>query len=375
MEKTVQPFEEERKQTDESLTVERGKTDESLQSGRGDVQGNTDQTISKSRNVADQDRIQRRNALDLKKVAVDGINHAPEDEAIEKERTNMDTLLQRERSEKEKLLDKALHQERKDTDKNLDHERLKTDSEVEKSAELLSAESAAHAETKSALNSHEEFLAIVSHDLKNPIGAIVSSAEILLDSDSASEISETSKTLIELIKRNAEISLRLISDILDMERIVEGKLQLQLSKNRIDDLIRESAESYAHVASAKKILLTTLPSNCSDYVLFDKDRIGQVLSNLIGNALKFTPSGGAVAIEAQDAEKEIIISVSDTGPGIPADQTDRIFERFAQTGRKQHGGLGLGLFISKKLIESHQGKLWVTSQVGLGSTFWFTLPK
>jgi signal transduction histidine kinase len=297
-----------------------------------------------------------------------------EDKAIENERSNMDTALRYERSEKERLMKKVFSQEREATDKNLMGERVKTDLHVERSAELLTLERAAHVEAKSALTTREEFVAIVSHDLRNPIGAILSSAEILLEEASIVGISSDAKSLIELIKRNAETSLQLISDILDMERIVEGKIQLQLTKNRIDDLIIESAEGFAHAASAKKILLKTVLLNNSNTVMCDKDRVAQILSNLIGNALKFTPTGGSVTIEAHETKNEVTISVRDTGPGIPDDQKSRIFERYAQIGNKQRGGLGLGLYISKTLVESHLGKLWVASVPGAGSTFWFTLP-
>lgn len=388
MEKTQQKFKKERKQTDDSLTLERGKTDESFSSVRGEAHDNTDEIVSKDRITADQDRLQRRSVADLKwdtaEVGSKNISESAdqalvnqrksEDKAIEKERLNMDTALQYERGEKERLMKKVVSQEREATDKNLMGERVKTDLYVEQSAELLTLEQAAHVETKSALTTREEFVAIVSHDLRNPIGAILSSAEILLEEDSIVGISSDAKSLIELIKRNAETSLQLISDILDMERIVEGKIQLQLTKNRIFDLIKESAESFAHAASAKKILLKTVLLNNSNTVMCDKDRIAQILSNLIGNALKFTPTGGSVTIEAHETKNEVTISVRDTGPGIPDDQKSRIFERYAQIGNMQRGGLGLGLYISKTLVESHLGKLWVTSVPGAGSTFWFTLP-
>ena len=258
--------------------------------------------------------------------------------------------------------------------KNLSVERVKADQEAERSAYLLNTEQAAHVETRSVLTTREEFVAIVSHDLRNPIGAILSSAEILLDDASVFQVSEEAKNLIELVRRNAQSSLRLISDILDMERISEGKLQLQLEKNKIDEIINESAESFSHIVSDKRILFKTSTLNINHEILCDKDRVAQILSNLIGNAIKFTPAGGSVTVEARQTGEDVTISICDTGPGIPHNQKNRIFERFAQIGDKQRSGLGLGLYISKTLVESHLGKIWVTSKPGAGSTFYFTLP-
>ncbi len=107
----------------------------------------------------------------------------------------------------------------------------------------------------------------------------------------------------------------------------------------------------------------------------DRDRVAQILSNLIGNALKFTPEGSSITVATEESSVEIKVSISDTGPGIPEDQKNHIFERFAQIGNKNRTGLGLGLYISKTLVESHGGTIWVTSAVGKGSTFYFTLPK
>ena len=379
MQKSTEPFKKERQQTDDSLTQERGKADESLQEGRADLQSSTDQIVSTNRDAADQDKILRRNTADQKINSAQSHHEAlvtqrqSEDKALEIERSKMDAALEIERGEKDKLMDKVLN-EREKTNKHLSDERRKTDTEVKQSANLLSEEAAAHAKTKSALNTREEFLAIVSHDLRNPIGAILSATELLLDSHLAIEVNDATKKLIDLIRRNATSSLGLVSDILDMERIIEGKLKLERAKNRIDDLINHSVESFGHSASAKKIFLKAVPTNSSTEFSFDKQRVEQILSNLIGNALKFTPANGTITVEAQESKNEVTVSVSDTGRGIPEDQKTRIFERFTQSGNKQSAGLGLGLFISRTLVESHGGKLWVTSKEGSGSTFWFTLP-
>lgn len=381
--KKKQPFQNERKQTDDSLNLERVKVDESFNKRHGNTNGKTDDVVSKDRDNADQNKLQRRNYADLKRetrnVCVETESaienqRKSEDKDLEIERLSMDKALEKERKENERLVNNLVTQERNATDKNLLDERTKTDTETERSIGLLSGEQEAHLKTKSALTTREEFVAIVSHDLRNPIGAILSSTQILLEDYSNEGMTDDVKGLIKLIKRNAETSLRLIGDILDMERITEGKLQLELTKNRIEDLIKDSIESHSHLASSKNISLKTSSLNSNNSILFDKDRVSQILSNLIGNALKYTPAGGVVSVDAQEEKNEMVISVHDTGPGIPDDQKKRIFERFAQIKNKDRAGLGLGLYISKTLVESHSGKIWVTSKPGSGSTFSFTLP-
>jgi signal transduction histidine kinase len=390
MKKSIQPFSSERKQTDDSLIVERGKTDESFDTYKGKAETETDEAVSRNRLEADKARAQRRSVVDDRRDSSDSdtisnenlitsdqnlqMERLSEDSAIKKERSKNDLAIERERGIKERILSELVSLEREATDKNLLDERAKTDTAAVHSAELLTIEHEAHLDTKSALTTREEFIAIVSHDLRNPIGAILSFAEMLSD-DVTINKGDDAKQFIEIIKRNAQTSLRLISDILDMERITEGKIQLQVALHRLEDVIKESIESNVHIASAKRIQLEALPSTLSRSFQFDRDRIAQVLSNIIGNALKFTPEGGTIVVKAEESETEVNVSISDSGPGIPETQKKRIFERFAQLHNKDRRGLGLGLYISKTLVESHGGKLSVTSVPGKGSTFFFTLPK
>ncbi len=384
MENLTQPFENERKQTDNSLNVERGKTDESFETYKDKAESKTDKIISENRVEADDARTTRRSKTDLKREntssAVVGQKNLQderqlEDSAIKTERLKNDLAIEHERTEKEKLLSKLVILERETTDKNLFKERKKADIERVRSAEIFNHEYKSHLETKSALTTREEFVAIVSHDLRNPISAILSFSEIISEDSSMSGISDDVKQWIEIIKRNAEISLRLISDILDMERIEGGKLHVQLAPHNISDVISESVESYHNVAASKNVTLTAEHAKIDGDVACDKDRVAQILSNLIGNALKFTPDGGAITVKTEQAESEIKISIIDTGPGIPDKQKNLIFDRFAQLGNKDRRGLGLGLYISKTLVESHNGKIWVISEPGHGSTFCFTLPR
>ena len=387
-------LEAERQKTDDSLTAERDKTNESLTESIEKTERQTDKTVHAERIKADQTTLSSRTEADSHRdIERDALGNDGKDErkndderllderrradgAVERERARVDVAIDRERDQKNAIESRLLDQEREQTDKNLLVERTRTDSEVHLASNLLSDEIAEHSKTKISLTTRDEFLAIVSHDLRNPIGAISICTDMLLQDSSYKKMERSQiKHWIELIKRNADASLRLIYDILDMESIAEGKLELKLKQQCIGQIIRESMQSFVQTASAKSVLLRAMPSNISGGVVCDHDRIMQVFSNLIGNALKFTPEGGSILLQAKLSKTEVEVSVRDTGPGIPDDKKEYIFDRFAQLGSKDRTGLGLGLYISKMLIEAHQGRLWVQSKVGEGSTFSFAIPR
>ncbi len=383
----------ERGKTDSSLVSERGKTDDSFAKHRKKTESDTDKQIEAGRQDADDVRAQARKSADAKTaLGKSGLNQnnqiqtsieiltektlqtqrIRDDEAVDFERTLMDAALIRERESKEKEANKFFKQEREETDKNLSRERSHTDSEVLRTSDLLSNEMISHKATKAELTSRDEFLAIVSHDLRNPIGAILSYSDLLLEDGNLS--GDDAKKWAQVIKRNAENSLRLISDILDMERFAEGKLQLNFAPTNIDKLINETVESFKYTAAEKNISLRSVPSGAIRLINFDQDRIAQALANLLGNAIKFTPENGLITVAAHESADNLKVSVSDNGVGIPAGQQNRIFERFAQLENKNRVGLGLGLYISKMLIEAHQGNLVVDSEIGKGTIFTFTIP-
>lgn len=358
--KTPPPLKAERKKTDQSLIAERDKTDESLVGAIGNAENRTDTLVKKSRTESDQTTSSSRKEAD----------------AIEGARSRVDAAIDQERTLKNALVSDLLEGEREQTDEDLGAERSQTDLMVSHASNRLSDEVAQHSKTKVTLTTRDEFLAIVSHDLKNPIGTISSCAHLLLDDAALRKLgSEKVIHWIEVIERNAGAALRLIEDLLDMERVAEGKLHLKMESCSIDEIIRDSIESFVQVAAGKDVNLRALPSKVSTQAICDRDRIMQVLANLIGNALKFTSAGGSVVLSKNLTEAEVKVSVSDTGPGIPEERKGRIFERFAQLGSKDRRGLGLGLYISKMLIEAHKGRLWVQSKVGKGSTFYFVIPK
>ncbi len=239
---------------------------------------------------------------------------------------------------------------------------------------LLDKEIASHLKTKELLSLLEGFLAIVSHDLKNPLGAISACAEMVLKGASNEKLGPETKGWVRFIKRNADTSLRMISDILDMERIANGKLEIHPEKNQLASIIRYVMDSFSHMASVKRIEIQFIPDEKCGHIFCDRDRILQVLSNLLSNAVKFTPEQGAVLIKTEVTDNEVLISVCDTGPGIPSEKISTVFERYEQLKSKNRSGLGLGLFISKTLIEAHGGKIWVESKIGQGTQFYFTIP-
>lgn len=371
------PFlDQERGYTDDSLDAERGKTDDSLLDLRRKTEQDTDAKVSSDRRKADTTRTQMRITRDQKYSADIQVQNQRivDDKSMRKERVQVDEAIEAERAIKDQILSEFLHQEREETDVNLSKERAQTDKVFLKSTNQLNEQVILHAKAKADVATRDELLAIVSHDLRNPIGSVLSCADMLLEDPAYAALGTDLKYWIELIKRNAETSLRLISDILDMERIAEGKLELRLRAHNISEIINESLQPFVHVAAANQIRLTSLPAEKNISVRFDLDRITQVLSNLIGNALKFTPKGGSVVVSVGQTEVESIISVTDTGPGIPEDQKEKIFVRYSQIGNKNRNGIGLGLFISKTLIESHNGRIWVTTPVEGGSVFHFSLP-
>ncbi len=388
-----EPFlEDERKQTDDSLDAERKKANESLIQSHGSAEKSTDKIVEKQRNIADEAVSLARDQADSeinKERQATGNDKSTEqknydvvlkderlraDTAVEIERSKVDDAIEREREVKSAEAARLLSQERKRTDKNLLNERDQADLHVDQTEKLLSREMAEHSKTKTALTTREEFLAIVSHDLKNPMGAVSSCAAMLLADATPESMDAETKRWVEFIKRNADTSLRMISDILDMERFAEGKLEIRLQKHPLGSIINDAAESFVLAALAKNITLQILPCNFSDEIICDRDRILQVVSNLVSNAVKFTPNGGSIEVKAENKKSEVVVSVSDTGSGIPDEKIKSIFVRYAQLASKDRGGLGLGLYIAKTLVEAHSGQLWVESNVGEGSTFYFTLP-
>lgn len=382
----------ERKTTDDSLVVKRGQTDGSLSDARDKAERRTDKIVLKERNDADQASSSSRKVADLnrdnerKTSAPDTTGEQKRsddrqteerlhvDKAVELERSRVDAAMVHERESRTALMTHILEQEREQTDQNRFSERTRTDSATNRASQILSDEIAEHSITRGSLTTRDEFLAIVSHDLRNPMGAVSSCAAMLLDTPGFQGITAEIRIYLQLMKRNADTSLRLISDLLDMERVAEGKFELQLKLWSIDEIIADCLENFIHQAAAKSLTLTADVAPGMDKILCDRDRVTQIITNILGNAVKFTHVGGSVTIKARMVAEGLEVSVVDKGPGIPEEKQAQIFQRFAQLKSKDRTGLGLGLYISKMLVEAHKGKLWVESKVNEGSTFRFTVP-
>jgi signal transduction histidine kinase len=177
-----------------------------------------------------------------------------------------------------------------------------------------------------------------------------------------------------LIERSAASMDRMISALLDVERMAHGKLVLTPERIDLRGVLQECMDISAPVVSAKSFSMTIDSGPEPIFAPIDHDRILQVLSNLIGNALKFTPPGGVIALALRNRKGFAEISIIDNGPGIAEEEQAHIFEKFSQLKLNDRRGLGLGLFIAKWIVEAHQGRIWVLSEVGKGSTFTFTLP-
>lgn len=241
--------------------------------------------------------------------------------------------------------------------------------------DLKRAQLAAEEEKQKALAAigmRDDVLAFVSHDLKNPLAAIGLTAHLLtrVRLDDREKLDNIAGRL----KRSADMALNLIRDLLSFAQIESGALALDKELKGIDNVLSPVIDILKIHADAKRLHLEVeIPPRLRE-VYVDGDRVGQVLSNLLGNAIKFTPEGGTVRVEARENDSRVEVTVSDTGPGIPAENISRVFDRFWQAAQTRKSGAGLGLSIAKGIVEAHGGRIWVESTLGKGSAFHFTLP-
>lgn len=384
-------FRNDRKNTDDSLGVEREKTNKSIVFANIAKEKQIDRNVEEERKGVDQDIVRARAQADSDRELIPLTTVAEEkkleinedilsdersriDLAMEQERSRADEAVYQERENKEIIEKQLLQEERENTDAFLAAERTSTDAVVSNATEKLSIEISEHFKTSVSLTTRDEFLAIVSHDLRNPLGAVSSGTELLLDESAQRNLSSDTVSLLRLIKRNVDTASRLIADILDVESMAAGKLNLEFKVCDICAIMSDAVNSVAHLAKDRNITIEqSITPDCS--ITCDHTRISQILSNLLGNAIKFTPEGGHIDLTARWTDGHLLILVKDSGPGVPEEKKNKIFEKFAQIGSKDRRGLGLGLYISKVLVEAHGGKLWVESSADKGSTFCIQLPK
>ena len=225
-------------------------------------------------------------------------------------------------------------------------------------------------ESREAVRARDEMVAIVSHDLRDPLATIFTGCAVLELDPSAALQAKTPAAML----RAATQMQRLVQDLLDVTRIEAGGIALDLSDVDVPSLLAETALLFQSASREKTVRVEVRVEAGLPRARADRGRVQQVLSNLIGNAIKFTRRGGLVEVGAEMTGRAIRLSVRDDGQGIAAEQLPRLFDRFWQAERDQRGGAGLGLAIAKGLVEAHGGTIEVQSAIGRGSTFSFTLP-
>jgi signal transduction histidine kinase len=350
----------ERDLTDESLTVERAKSDAAL-AEKAVAEHVADVVVEHARESADEVLFAARAKADVKladstllpaqtRAAVKQ-ERVMEDQVVDGERAAADETLRQQRAAHARLLATLIPAQRDKTDQRLLTERARADD---------------------ALTNRDDFLGMVSHDLRDLLGGIVINAATIAKVSEAGEDGSVARLSADRIQRSAARMARLISDLVDTASIDAGNLRVTPRAEDAGKVLADALELWRDQASANRIVLEARLSTAVQ-VKIDRDRILQVLGNLITNAMKFS-SIGAVVVGFDVVGSDGRFSVKDSGVGIPQDKLESIFDRFWQVRKEDRRGLGLGLYIARCLVQAHGGQIWVESEVGAGSTFFFTVP-
>jgi signal transduction histidine kinase len=358
----------ERDQTDARLRTERDATDaqEGARAAQNDAdrvldlaRHRADAVLSEAREKADEGRARFLRGEDRRVGGTSGsaVGQARDredaDAVIADERAEADERLRIEREDAARVLSALLPLARNSTDRSLVTERAASDA---------------------ALGYRDDFLAMVSHDLNNLLGGIMLSASSLARHASETPEGKRIASGTTRIQLYAARMKRLIGDLTDVTSLANGKLAITTGPHDARTLVAEARDTFRMVAAEKQIALEIDNPEAPLLVVCDHGRILQVLVNLVGNALKFTPEGGNVTARVTRVGDEVRFSVLDNGPGIPENLLEAIFERFWQAGQNDRRGLGLGLYIARGIIEAHGGRIWAESRLGSGSAFHFTVP-
>ncbi len=222
-----------------------------------------------------------------------------------------------------------------------------------------------------------EFVATVSHELRTPLTSIKGSLG-MIEAGIFGEMSEKGVAMIKTAQKNTERLIRLVSDILDVEKMEVGSMDFSFNTVNLADIVKQSVEDNKGFAEQQGVVFELKSGGSQARVKADANRVAQVIANLLSNAAKFSPVGGKVEVSIINYDDTVRVCVTDYGPGIPDDFRDKIFGRFAQadsTDVRQQGGTGLGLNISKSIIERHGGRIGFDTEFGVGTTFHFDLPE
>ena len=239
-----------------------------------------------------------------------------------------------------------------------------------------------NADLDAVMKSKDLFLSNISHELRTPLNSIIGFTDLLLTQELGPALSEQQRDFLETVARNGRHLLELINELLDLQRIAAGRMELKPEAVDLESLLSEATGSvHAQVQKHQHALVVTPPPS-GLRVQADKGRVRQVLLNLLSNAIKFTPDGGRITVAAGPVNggngSEVRIAVTDTGIGIAPEDQPKLFQEFSQldaSASRKYEGTGLGLALSRRLIELHGGTIGLESEMGKGSTFWFTLPQ
>jgi len=344
----------EREQTDDSLRLERDTADRVLEDEESVADVTADAVISRARARADALLAAARTKTDDASAGhqpTDALkaSRAIEDHVVRRERVTADHALRGERAEHVSLLSR----ERLATDHDLSHERARADK---------------------ALTMRDEFMGIVSHDLLNLLNAMIGVSSLIEKEVAQDNHVERVVAHTRRVQRSGARMRRLVGDLVDVASIEAGMLAVTRAIGDPADVVSEAVETFQAQASGSGISLTAEIAPGVPLLGFDAARILQVLCNLLSNALKFTPAQGSVVVRLGREDADVVCCVSDTGEGIPDDKLEAVFDRFVQLTKNDRRGVGLGLFISKCIVQGHGGRIWAENRTGPGSSFCFTLP-
>ena len=231
-----------------------------------------------------------------------------------------------------------------------------------------------HDELQWALRARDDTMSVVSHDLRNPVNAVKMLAGAVLQPARTDHLPAEVIDQVRVIQSAAQQMDTLIQDLLDMSRAEAGRFAVDARSVPAVGLLHDALRTLGPLAEDKGVTILTTWKEPLPNVRVDPERIAQVVSNVVGNAIKFTPAGGEIRVSAVARDDAVVVSVSDTGPGIPAQHLPHVFDRYWQSSRRNRGA-GLGLPIAKAIIEAHEGRIWAESAEGSGATFYFTLQR
>jgi signal transduction histidine kinase len=228
-------------------------------------------------------------------------------------------------------------------------------------------------QAREAIAQRDQTLAIVTHDLRSPLQTIALATANLREAEVEASRWTTGHGL-ERIQRAADRMNRLIGDLADFESIAAGRLSVVTTPHTVTAIVEESVASCAAFANRRNVALTYEVASGLPRVQCDRDRVLQVIGNLVDNAIKVATAGDSVSVRASPLDHEVVFSVSDTGPGIPLADQGHLFDRYWRGPNSRYRGTGLGLAIARAIVEAHRGRIWVESEPGRGTTFHFTIP-